>query len=49
MFVKVRKRDGREASFDEAKITEAIFKAAKAVGGAISRWPWNLPWTFCGF
>ena len=30
----IRKRDGREASFDEAKITEAIFKAAKAVGGA---------------
>lgn len=34
MFVKVRKRDGREAHFDEAKITDAIFKAAKAVGGA---------------
>jgi ribonucleoside-triphosphate reductase (formate) len=34
MFVKIRKRDGREVSFDEAKITEAIFKAAKAVGGA---------------
>jgi ribonucleoside-triphosphate reductase len=34
MFVKIKKRDGREVSFDEAKITDAIFKAAKAVGGA---------------
>ncbi|WP_333595819.1 ATP cone domain-containing protein, partial [Anaerospora hongkongensis] len=30
----IKKRDGREAFFDESKITEAIFKAAKAVGGA---------------
>jgi ribonucleoside-triphosphate reductase len=34
MFAQIKKRDGREASFDEAKITEAIFKAAKSVGGA---------------
>lgn len=34
MITTVRKRDGREVPFDEAKITEAIFKAAKAVGGA---------------
>lgn len=34
MFTKVMKRDGREVSFDESKITEAIFMAAKAVGGA---------------
>lgn len=34
MFAKIRKRDGREVNFDETKITEAIFKAAKAVGGA---------------
>ncbi|MBP2639929.1 MAG: nrdD [Firmicutes bacterium] len=34
MFTKIKKRDGREVLFDEAKITEAIFKAAKAVGGA---------------
>ncbi|MEW6064410.1 MAG: anaerobic ribonucleoside-triphosphate reductase [Bacillota bacterium] len=33
MFNKIRKRDGREVTFDETKITEAIFKAAKAVGG----------------
>lgn len=30
----IRKRDGREVLFDENKITEAIFKAAQAVGGA---------------
>lgn len=29
----IRKRDGRIVSFDVEKITEAIFKAAKAVGG----------------
>lgn len=34
MFTMIKKRDGRETEFDEAKITEAIFKAAKAVGGA---------------
>lgn len=34
MFTKIRKRDGREVEFDEGNITEAIFKAAKAVGGA---------------
>lgn len=33
MFKTVRKRDGREAPFDETKITDAIFKAARAVGG----------------
>lgn len=34
MFTKIKKRDGREAQFDESKITEAIYKAAKSVGGA---------------
>jgi len=29
----IRKRDGRIVSFDIEKITEAVFKAAKAVGG----------------
>lgn len=33
MFITVRKRDGRVVEFKEAKITDAIFKAAKAVGG----------------
>jgi ribonucleoside-triphosphate reductase (formate) len=32
-FDEVLKRDGRTVSFDKAKISEAIFKAAKAVGG----------------
>lgn len=30
----IRKRDGREVDFDETKITDAIFEAAKSVGGA---------------
>lgn len=30
---KIRKRDGRIADFDQSKITSAIFKAAKSVGG----------------
>jgi len=33
MLQKVKKRDGRIVPFDQDKITEAIFKAAKAVGG----------------
>ncbi|AFV11498.1 anaerobic ribonucleoside-triphosphate reductase NrdD [Thermacetogenium phaeum DSM 12270] len=33
MFTKIRKRDGREVPFDDTKITDAIFKAARAVGG----------------
>lgn len=33
MFSKIKKRDGREVVFNEGKITEAIFRAAKAVGG----------------
>ena len=33
MFDIIKKRDGRDVHFDEGKITEAIFKAAKAVGG----------------
>lgn len=33
MFKVIRKRDGREVPFDESKITDAIFKAAMAVGG----------------
>ncbi len=34
IFREIRKRDGRVVSFDVAKITDAIFKAAKAVGGS---------------
>ncbi len=33
-FKEIRKRDGRVVSFDSDKITDAIFKAAKAVGGS---------------
>ncbi|HOV79766.1 MAG TPA: anaerobic ribonucleoside-triphosphate reductase [Bacillota bacterium] len=33
MFKSIQKRDGREVPFDETKITDAIFKAARAVGG----------------
>ena len=33
MFKSVKKRDGRDVAFDETKITDAIFKAARAVGG----------------
>lgn len=32
-FPEIRKRDGRITAFDKRKITEAIFKAARAVGG----------------
>ncbi|MBA2123643.1 anaerobic ribonucleoside-triphosphate reductase [bacterium Unc6] len=32
-FTQVRKRDGRLVTFDRSKIADAIFKAAKAVGG----------------
>ncbi|MFO7951223.1 MAG: anaerobic ribonucleoside-triphosphate reductase [Bacillota bacterium] len=33
VFNEIRKRDGRVVPFDPEKITDAIFKAAKAVGG----------------
>ncbi|MGE5379514.1 MAG: anaerobic ribonucleoside-triphosphate reductase, partial [Methylocystaceae bacterium] len=33
MFDTIIKRDGREVKFDSSKITEAIFRAAQAVGG----------------
>jgi anaerobic ribonucleoside-triphosphate reductase len=33
MIVKIRKRDGRIVPFEQEKITNAIFKAAQAVGG----------------
>ncbi len=34
VFKEIRKRDGRVVPFDQGKITDAIFKAAKAVGGS---------------
>jgi len=33
MVEKIRKRDGRIVPFEQEKITNAIFKAAQAVGG----------------
>jgi len=33
LFKVIRKRDGREVPFDDSKITDAIFLAARAVGG----------------
>lgn len=33
MLASILKRDGREVEFDEKKVTDAIFKAAKSVGG----------------
>lgn len=33
-FKEIRKRDGRVVTFDSEKITDAIFKAARAVGGS---------------
>ena len=33
MITKIRKRDGRTAAFDLEKITQAIYKAAQAIGG----------------
>jgi len=33
-FMEIRKRDGRVVTFDPEKITDAILKAAKAVGGS---------------
>ena len=33
MFELIRKRNGREETFQPEKITEAIFKAAQACGG----------------
>ena len=34
MLTTIIKRDGRKVPFDETKITDAIFAAAQAVGGA---------------
>ena len=33
LFTSIKKRDGREVPFDDSKITDAIFQAARAVGG----------------
>ena len=33
MITKIVKRDGRAVEFDKEKITQAIYKAAHAIGG----------------
>ncbi|MBS4030036.1 MAG: anaerobic ribonucleoside-triphosphate reductase [Clostridiales bacterium] len=42
MFIEIKKRDGRVVPFDAEKITEAILKAAKAVGGENKKIAENL-------
>lgn len=42
MFTEIRKRDGRVVPFDAEKITEAVLKAAKAVGGENKKIAENL-------
>ncbi len=42
MIVKIRKRDGSVVPFITDKITEAIWKAAKAVGGTDKERPKEL-------
>ena len=42
MVAKIIKRDGREAPFSIEKIANAIFKAAKAIGGSDYDGAWNL-------
>ncbi|NMB35968.1 MAG: hypothetical protein GX989_06755, partial [Firmicutes bacterium] len=39
---KIIKRDGRVVAFDQGRIINAIFKAAKAVGGADRKTATNL-------
>ncbi len=42
MYIEIKKRDGRVVPFDAEKITEAILKAAKAVGGENKKIAENL-------
>lgn len=37
----IRKRDGRLVEFDETKITDAIFEAAKSVAVLTDSWQWS--------
>ena len=34
MITTITKRDGRKVNFDKSKIADAIFKAAKSIGGS---------------
>ncbi len=44
----IRKRDGRVVDFDAEKITEAIFMAARAVGGSDSETARDIAYSVCG-
>jgi ribonucleoside-triphosphate reductase len=44
----IRKRDGRIAAFDNDKITEAVFRAAKAVGGSDRHTAQDIAASVCG-
>jgi ribonucleoside-triphosphate reductase len=44
----IRKRDGRIAAFDNDKITEAVFRAAKAVGGSDRNTAQDIAASVCG-
>ncbi len=44
----IRKRDGRIVDFDAEKITEAIFMAARAVGGSDSETARDIAYSVCG-
>lgn len=39
MLTKIQKRDGRTVPFNIEKIADAIYKAARAVGGNVIRKP----------
>ncbi len=42
LFQEIKKRDGRVVAFDPVKITDAIFKAVRAVGGSNREYADNL-------
>lgn len=44
LFREIRKRDGRVVEFEPAKITDAIFKAVRAVGGSNRKIAEELTW-----
>lgn len=49
MITKIRKRDGRSVDFDMEKITQAIFKAAQAIGGTDYEAAEKLAQTVCDY
>ena len=49
MITKIRKRDGRSVDFDIEKITQAIYKAAQAIGGTDYEAAERLAKTVCEY